>query len=158
MTTTNDKHDISAFENKDSEMYRQAFQVFDTNKDGEIELNELDMLLRSLGQHLTEPELITLISKISTNGKSLNFSQFLLMIKQTHMLENRDEIISAFKVFDHDKNGYASQKELKHVLKTLGEKLTDEEIDDIFQGIEVVNGQFKYSDIADKFCNNKALY
>jgi calmodulin len=41
------------------------------------------------------------------------------------------EIKEAFKVFDKDGNGFISAAELRHVMTNLGEKLTDEEVDEM---------------------------
>ena len=42
--------------------------------------------------------------------------------------DNEDELKEAFRVFDKDGDGFVSYPELKIVLKSLGEKLTDEEV------------------------------
>ena len=39
----------------------------------------------------------------------------------------------AFKVFDKDGNGFVSAAELRHVMTNLGEKLTDEEVDEMIR-------------------------
>ena len=38
-----------------------------------------------------------------------------------------------FSVFDKDGNGYISAAELRHVMTNLGEKLTDEEVDEMIR-------------------------
>merc|ERR1712224_884732 len=44
-----------------------------------------------------------------------------------------EEIKEAFKVFDKDGNGFISAAELRHVMTNLGEKLTDEEVDEMIR-------------------------
>lgn len=39
----------------------------------------------------------------------------------------------AFKVFDRDNNGYISAAELRHVMTSIGEKLTDDEVDEMIR-------------------------
>ena len=42
--------------------------------------------------------------------------------------DTEEEIKEAFKVFDKDGNGFISAAELRHVMTSLGEKLSDEEV------------------------------
>jgi calmodulin len=44
--------------------------------------------------------------------------------------DSEEEILEAFKVFDKDGNGFISAAELHHIMTNLGEKLTDEEVDE----------------------------
>jgi len=44
-----------------------------------------------------------------------------------------DETLAAFRVFDKDNSGTISADELKHVMKSLGEDLTDAEIDEMIR-------------------------
>ena len=47
-------------------------------------------------------------------------------------------------MFDKEGNGTVNSAELRHVLGTLGEKLSEEEIDQLLQGHEDNNGQINY--------------
>ena len=59
--------------------------------------------------------------------------------------DSEDEIREAFRVFDRDGNGYISAVELRHVMTNLGEKLTDDEVDELIREIDVDNdGQVNY--------------
>jgi len=48
-----------------------------------------------------------------------------------------DEFIRGFQVFDKEGDGFIGQGELKYVLTSLGEKLTEEEVDELLQGVKV---------------------
>lgn len=42
-------------------------------------------------------------------------------------------LISNYQVFDRDNNGFISAAELRHVMTSIGEKLTDEEVDEMIR-------------------------
>lgn len=51
----------------------------------------------------------------------------------------------AFKVFDKDGNGFISAAELRNVMVNLGEKLTDEEVENMIREADVDgDGQINY--------------
>ena len=52
-----------------------------------------------------------------------------------------------FSVFDKDGNGYISAAELRHVMTNLGEKLTDEEVDEMIREADIDgDGQVNYEE------------
>ncbi|XP_057783343.1 calmodulin-like protein 8 isoform X1 [Salvia miltiorrhiza] len=58
-----------------------------------------------------------------------------------------EELKEAFKVFDKDQNGYISASELRHVMINLGEKLTDEEVDQMIREADLDgDGQVDYDE------------
>ncbi|CAL5416233.1 unnamed protein product [Camellia sinensis] len=70
--------------------------------------------------------------------------------KYTKSLKETDaeeELKEAFKVFDKDQNGYISANELRHVMINLGEKLTDEEVDQMIKEADLDgDGQVNYEE------------
>ena len=54
-----------------------------------------------------------------------------MVAKKIKDQDDEEEIREAFKVFDKDCNGYISANELKHIMTNLGEKLTEEEINEM---------------------------
>ena len=72
------------------------------------------------------------------------------MAKKMRDSDSEDELREAFRVFDKDGNGYISAAELRHVMTNLGEKLTDEEVDEMIReadldGDGMVNYEGTYS-------------
>lgn len=49
----------------------------------------------------------------------------------------KEEFIRGFQVFDKEGNGYIGAGELRYVLTQLGEKMTDEEVDELLKGVQI---------------------
>merc|ERR1712226_1522397 len=70
-----------------------------------------------------------------------------LMARKMKDTDTEEELIEAFKVFDRGGNGFISAAELRHVMTNLGEKLADEEVDDMIREADVDgDGQINYEE------------
>ncbi len=87
--------------------------------------------MRALGQNPTEADLADMIKDVDRNNSgTIEFNEFLnLMQKRMTDTDTEEEIKEAFRVFDRDNDGFISAAELRHVMTTLGERLTEEEAD-----------------------------
>ncbi|KAG6753794.1 hypothetical protein POTOM_041793 [Populus tomentosa] len=114
-----------------------------------ITTKELGTVMRSLGQNPTEAELQDMISEVDAdqNG-TIDFPEFLnLMARKMKDTDSEEELREAFKVFDKDQNGFISAAELRHVMTNLGEKLTDEEVEEMIREADVDgDGQVNYEE------------
>ena len=131
--------------------FKAAFNLFDKDGDGFINTNELASVLRSLGQNHTKAELQKIISELDSgdgNG-SIDFPEFLTMMahKMKENNNHKDEIHEIFKVFDMEDNGFISVAELSHVMTSLGEELTEEEVKEMIKEADIDgDGQVSYED------------
>ena len=64
---------------------------------------------------------------------SLNPEFLTMMARKMKDTDSEEEIREAFKVFDRDNNGFISAAELRHVMTSIGEKLTDDEVDEMIR-------------------------
>lgn len=62
----------------------------------------------------------------------IDFEEFLEMIvKEMKKTDTEEELREAFRIFDRSGNGYINAKELKHGMVFLGERLSDEEVEEM---------------------------
>lgn len=112
------------------QVFREAFQMFDKDNDGVITSTELGDLMRSLGQQVTETEVNDLLNEVDIDGNgTIELNEFIEMMRRPVPDDGSDEELrAAFNAFDADGNGFISHSELKNVMLSLGEGLTDGEI------------------------------
>ncbi|XP_057783345.1 calmodulin-like protein 11 isoform X2 [Salvia miltiorrhiza] len=128
---------------------QEAFRLFDKDGDGCITIEELATVIRSLDQNPSEEELHDMINEVDIDGNgTIEFAEFLnLMANKMKETDAEEELKEAFKVFDKDQNGYISASELRHVMINLGEKLTDEEVDQMIREADLDgDGQVDYDE------------
>ncbi|KAF5390956.1 hypothetical protein D9757_003963 [Collybiopsis confluens] len=129
--------------------FKEAFSLFDKDGDGTITTKELGTVMRSLGQNPTEAELQDMINEVDADGNgTIDFPEFLtMMARKMRDTDSEEEIKEAFKVFDKDGNGFISSAELRHVMTNLGEKLSDNEVDEMIREADVDgDGQINYEE------------
>lgn len=141
--------DVNSFNVTAEELviYRKAFNYYDRNKNGVIDTKELGYLMRTLGQNPTENELLEICNQVDDdeNG-TMSFKEFLTLMSKQQSL-SPEELQQAFRVFDRNCDGYIDGYELKHLLTNLGEKLTEEEVDEMICEVDMDgNGLVDYEE------------
>jgi len=118
--------------------------LFDRDGDGNITDKELGTVIRSVGQNPTEAELQEMIKSLESQPKDQNDNKLIdfplfckLVLSQMKKPSSEQEIIEAFKVFDREGTGMISAAELRHVMTTIGEKLTETEVDEMLREADV---------------------
>lgn len=92
---------------------------------------------------------LPLLLQIDADGSgTIDFPEFLtMMARKMKDTDSEEEILEAFKVFDKDGNGFISAAELRHIMTNLGEKLTDEEVDEMIREADIDgDGQINYEE------------
>ncbi|KAF7469916.1 Hypothetical predicted protein [Marmota monax] len=75
-----------------------------------------------------------MINEVDADGiGTIDFPEFILtmMARKIKDADSEEEIREALHVFDKDGNGCINAAELRYVMTNLGEKLTDEEVDEM---------------------------
>ena len=128
----------------------EAFKMFDRDKDGLINYIELGYVLKSQGFNPTNQELIEMISDVDENeDDQISFEEFLiLMHSRLKKSDIENELNEAFNAYDKSGKGVISVKEFKKIINILGDKVCDEEVDEIIQKVDPRNkGYIDYKEL-----------
>ena len=140
------------------DQYKEAFDMFDTEKRGFIDVEQIRRALKKFGQDLTRREVEDMIKDLDTDGSgTLTFDEFITLM-QTQTVEEKvnvleeDEVIAAFKSFDVDHDGSISMQEFKTILTKLGDRFTDEECMAVFREADLDHdGRLDYHEFVEKW-------
>ena len=128
---------------------QDIFDQFDKDKDGKISAKELENAMVSMGQNPTEDEIIEMMREVDLNQDGLiDFDEFMiLMTKSSPDTQTEEEVINAFRVFDKEGNGLIASSELKHIMMTIGDKMTEEEADEMVNEADIdEDGMINYEE------------
>ena len=115
---------------KQKEDIQQAFNLFDKDGSGTIDIQEVKVALRALDFEPTKDDMRKIISEYDKDNRgTIDFNSFLILItsKMTEA-DSKEDIAKAFNLFDQDNTGKVSFKNLKAISELLEENLTDEEL------------------------------
>lgn len=93
----------------------------------------------------------TLLQNISTNKRfqtTVDFETFQRVLNRPGGFRDPgepDEYCRGFQVFDKDMTGFIGVGQLKYILTNLGEKMTDEEVDELLKAVDTSSGQVNYT-------------
>ena len=103
--------------------------------------------MNSLGLGISTCELKEILKELNVSGKdTIDFEDFVSLM--VNMAPSTDNIFEdAFKLFDKNGNGTITARELKEVMNSFGENLSDHEVDEIFYELDLDrDGKINYAD------------
>ncbi|KAG8347493.1 EF hand domain [Trypanosoma vivax] len=136
---------VAALTEEQRQEIKEAFDLFDTDGSGTIDAKELKVAMRALGFEPRKDEVRRLLTSVTgergdtssgggPGGENLviGFAEFMeLMSRKMTERDSREEILKAFHLFDDDKTGKITFKNLKRVAQELGENMTDAELQEM---------------------------
>lgn len=119
--------------------FKEAFQAFDKKGTGSISTKELGVVLRTLGLNPSKEEIREMVEETDKDKSgSIDFLEFLGLLKSlSKESTNKDVLLEAFKIFEDGGTSRISSHLLRYQLSKDKNGLTEEEIDEIMDEIDI---------------------
>merc|ERR1711903_418661 len=126
---------------KDLEEFKEAFNLFDTDKSGFIDAMELAFCMRALGFEPTDAEIKEMLMKTDQDGNgAVEFMEFVDLVSgRMDRRDPEDECKDGFAMFDVDNKGYIDYKDMGRVAAELGDKDLADNEPELQQIIDEIN-------------------
>jgi len=130
------------FDQDQIQEFKEAFNMIDQNRDGFIDQDDLKEMLGSLGKDVSDQYLDDMMNQAPG---AINFTMFLTLFgERLQGTDPEDVIRNAFGCFDETMVGTLNEDYLRELLTTLGDRFTQDEVDDLYKEAPIKNGQFDY--------------
>ena len=127
---------IDKLSKEKQEECKLVFNLYDVNKKGVISIDIVDKLCKNLGAYVPSDDIKEFKENYFEEGV-VNFEKFLVFFAEHYVKKiDKQQLINAFQFLDKGKTGSISSKELKHWLMVVGDKLTENEADDLIKGYD----------------------
>ena len=134
--------------------YQKAFDYVDRKKTGEVLVSQIENLLSvAKEEDFDQDDINEALDKMGKgNEDTLTSEEFIQFMTE---LNNPNNIVDAFRLFDADNNGYISIDEFKYILKMVDSPLSDKDVKEIFDTFDVSrDGKIDYKEFV-AFWNNQ---
>ncbi|XP_026811289.1 myosin regulatory light chain sqh-like [Rhopalosiphum maidis] len=122
--------------------FQRTFNLIDQNNDGFIDKKDLYDMLVSLGKNPDDDHLVGMINDASG---PINFPIFLTLFNERLRSTDPEDVIkNAFSCFDENGEGSVDIDRLRELLVTMGDRFTDEDVDEIFSEAPFSEGKLNY--------------
>jgi len=130
--------------------WKETWYLFDDRKTDKVSRADFIHIIRSLGRKHTEQE-ITDITKHMSDPVTL--SEFLEYMRKPYTGPTEDDLLTALRAFDGNNSGYLRQSELVSLLTTLGEKMSEEEVQLVMKDVKTDHeGRINIEEFARYLC------
>lgn len=117
--------------------------LFDYSKSGKISTRDIGPVVRSIGLKPSEAEVQDIMADVQQMGGEVDLSTLVQLIGQkvtNPPSESPESLREMFRMYDKDGRGVITVKEMRHLLTSVGEKLSDEEADELLKMTGCVKG------------------
>merc|ERR1712226_1409487 len=112
---------------------KDAFDLFDKDRSGEITVGEMLDAMRSLGYDTEHGEAAEHVKNLDKDGSgALEFNEFYeLLTARFSENTSKEELQRVFALFDTDKTGEISLSNMRAIADQVGDNVSDDELGDI---------------------------
>ncbi|KRX21509.1 Nucleolar MIF4G domain-containing protein 1, partial [Trichinella nelsoni] len=126
--------------------FKEAFNMIDQNRNGFIDKADLLDMYASLGKEVGDEFIDEMINEAPG---AINFTMFLTMFGEKMTGTDPEDVIrNAFQCFDEEGTGSISEHDLRTLLTTMGDRYTDEQVEELFKDAPIKDGMFNYVEFA----------
>ena len=131
---------------------KEAFEMFDKNKDNKLSREEFENTLLCLGYNFTHKEITDILNTygedIENFQRIISYDQYCLFLsKISREVEVEGELMECFIELDKDGDGKLNKTELKYAFLLLGERFQMSEIEEMINQIDTSGqGAITYKD------------
>lgn len=117
---------------------KSAFDGADKRNEGKIKVAEIASVMKKLGHNIKSDWLEKMEDEIDTEGTGyIEYEEFKnLVCQKIQEDEDERELKEIFRVLDKEKKGEVNVNELRWILKSLGDDLTEDDIDDMIMDVD----------------------
>jgi len=117
---------------------KDAFGAYDKRGDSQIKVGDIGSAMKKMGHNITPEFLEKWEEDIDQDGTGfIGLDEFIILARRK-IQEDEDEreLKEIFRVLDKEKRGEVNTSELRWILKSLGDDLTEDDIDDMIADVD----------------------
>ena len=129
---------------------KDTFLMFDKKGNEKVAVDEVGNIMRSCGLNPIGADIKKFIEELG-KGAQIDFEQYLGFHEECDKKGNSGTLaafMEGWKCFDHEGNGFVGNAEIRHVLTSMGDVMTDEDVDELLEGKEDAEGRINYEEFS----------
>jgi len=124
--------------------------LFDDKKTDKVAKSDFVHIIRALGRKHTEAEIAEITKDL---GDPVTMDEFLAYMRKPYNGPTQQDLLQALQAFDGNDSGYLKQSELISLLTTLGEKMSEDEVQQVMKDVPVdEDGKVNIEEFAKYLC------
>jgi Ca2+-binding EF-hand superfamily protein len=129
---------------------KETFLMFDKKGDEKVAVDEVGDIMRSCGLNPVGADIDKVVEELG-KGTQVDFEKYLGFHEECGKKGDSGTLaafMEAWKCFDHEGNGFVGNAEIRHVLTSMADIMTDEDVDAILEGKEDEEGRINYEEFS----------